>query len=149
MSLAQVFLIQLHLDPTIELRWRNDSNTRWSVEKKDHSEHERTWDDHSPMDWQDMAVKLDLACQGTVDYVIDISDGMTDDILVYSTMLPTGTSTPLLTETPIRTSTVTVTHTVTDTPLFSPSPTVTPTVTNTVTFTNIPNITEVNYRENI
>jgi hypothetical protein len=60
----------------------------------------RTWDARSSTDWQHVAVNFDPACQGAIDYVIDISDGMTDDILVYSTMLLTNTSTPLLCKTP-------------------------------------------------
>lgn len=93
----------------------------------------RTWQEHLPIDWQHVAANLDPACQGAVDYVIDISNGNTIDIPIYSTMLPTSTPVPLFTHTPTMTSTPSPTLIVTNTPTNTPTITPTPTHTETPT----------------
>lgn len=85
----------------------------------------RAWDEDDPIDWEHVAANLSPACQNAADYVVDISKGDTDEILVFSTPLPTATPTPIMTATPTRTFTPTRTATITITPTmeFSPTPT--------------------------
>lgn len=59
----------------------------------------RTWQENSPMDWQHVAANLDPACQGAVDYVIDISNGNSVEIPVVSSMLPTKITTATASDT--------------------------------------------------
>lgn len=115
----------------------------------------RTWKTQSFLDWQHVAANLDTACQGAVDYVIDISEGNTDKILVFSTMIPTATATPLrsptatktptrtvtATRTPTKTSSPTATYTITVNPTATQTRTVTPTATQAVTVTPTPTVT--------
>jgi len=54
----------------------------------------KTWRAKDPLNWQYVAANLNPACQGAVNYVIDVSNGNTEDIPVFSTMLPSATATP-------------------------------------------------------
>jgi hypothetical protein len=100
----------------------------------------RTWKAKDPMDWLHVAANLDPICRLGVDYVIGVSNGDTEDILVYSTALPTTTPTPIRTATRTRTPTMTRTPTRTATlePTMTHRPTRTRTVTPTATYTLTP-----------
>jgi hypothetical protein len=54
----------------------------------------KTWQANNPLDWQHVAANFDLTCQGAVDYVVDVSNGNTEDIPVFSKMVPSTTATP-------------------------------------------------------
>ncbi|KAF0110695.1 MAG: hypothetical protein FD147_1464 [Chloroflexi bacterium] len=98
----------------------------------------RTWKAKNALDWLHVAANLEPACRGAVDYVFDVSGGDTEEILVYSTMIPTATTTPIrptATQTLTRTVTPTRTATVTATTMLTPTPTETPTETPTATAT--------------
>lgn len=101
----------------------------------------RTWKARSDMDWEHVAANLDPICRLGVDYVMQISQGDTNEITVYSTPLPTPTPTrptPTRTSTMTRTPTITRTPTVTRTPTHTPTPTATNTKRPTRTPTNTP-----------
>jgi hypothetical protein len=83
----------------------------------------KTWRAKDPLNWQYVAANLNPACQGAVNYVIDVSNGNTEDIPVFSTMLPSATATP---------STPTITPTMTITPTVTVTPTATVTITPTM-----------------
>lgn len=102
----------------------------------------RTWKAGDPLDWVHVAANLDQVCRLSVNYVMDISEGDTARIPVYSTLIPTATptktrvpptarptSTPKITKTPTS-GTITVTSTVTLTPTPSSTPTPTATQSN-------------------
>jgi len=82
----------------------------------------RTWDALDPIDWQHVAANLEPACRGAVTYVEDVSKGDSAEIPIYSTLLPTNTTTP---ERPTSTPTLTPTPTVTITPTVTVTPTLT------------------------
>jgi hypothetical protein len=91
----------------------------------------KTWGAKDPLNWQYVAANFDPACQGAVDYVVDVSNGNTEVIPVFSTTVPSVTATSSTsTITPTVTLTITVTPTMTVTPI--------PTVTSTPTITENP-----------
>jgi len=114
----------------------------------------RTWNADTPIDWAHVAANLEPACRNAVDYVFDVSDGDTDNRIVFSTPLPTATNTPYITRVPTRTFTPTRTLTITMTPrpTLSPTPTFvvvpsetptsSPTVSRTPTKTMVPTFTK-------
>jgi hypothetical protein len=101
----------------------------------------RTWKAKESLDWVHVATNLEPACQGAVAYVDRVSGGDTQEIRVFSTMLPSATATsrkptPTLTLTRTPAPTQTPTATATSVPMEGPSPTAseTPTITPTTTF---------------
>ncbi len=115
----------------------------------------RTYKARSPLNWVNVAANLPESCRQSVDYVVKISQGDSEESIAFSTPLPTATRTPIkptatvtLTRTPTPTRTVTTTrtpsmtmtpsHTPSVTPSPSPTESPTPTETPTPTVTPLP-----------
>jgi len=99
----------------------------------------RTWNAGDPLDWIHVAANLEPACRGAVDYVYNVTEYDTSRIPVFSTMIPTATTTPTRTPRPLS-PTSTPKYTYTPSGSITPTGTITstPTSTNTPTPTNTP-----------
>lgn len=101
----------------------------------------RSWNAETPIDWVHVASNLAPACRRAVDYVVDISEGDSENRIVFSTPLPTATNTLYVTRVPTRTLTPSRTPTITLTLLPTKSPTPTFVVIPSYTATSTPTLT--------